>query len=101
MASQRPACRTADPELYYPHPPAAPNKLARALLSSALCSFPSTMVSHKALAAAAVAFFLSPPALAAMYPKNSPVLQVGAKDYDKLIAKSNHTSVSFTCTLAA
>lgn len=51
------------------------------------------MVSHKALAAAAVAFFLSPPALAAMYPKNSPVLQVGAKDYDKLIAKSNHTSI--------
>ncbi|EOD53128.1 putative pdi related protein a protein [Neofusicoccum parvum] len=51
------------------------------------------MVSHKALVAAAVAFFLSPPALAGMYPKNSPVLQVDAKSYDKLIAKSNHTSI--------
>ncbi|EKG22335.1 Thioredoxin [Macrophomina phaseolina MS6] len=28
-----------------------------------------------------------------MYPKNSPVLQVEAKDYDTLIAKSNHTSI--------
>lgn len=55
------------------------------------------MVSHKALVAAAVAFFLSPPALAGMYPKNSPVLQVDAKSYDKLIAKSNHTSVSSHC----
>lgn len=52
------------------------------------------MVSHKALAAAAVAAFFSSPALAAMYPKNSPVLQVEAKDYSSLIAKSNHTSVS-------
>lgn len=53
------------------------------------------MVSHKALTAAAVAFFLSPTALAGMYPKNSPVIQVEAKNYDSLIAKSNHTSVSF------
>ncbi|KAL1631357.1 hypothetical protein SLS54_000116 [Diplodia seriata] len=51
------------------------------------------MVSHKTLAAAAVAFFFSSPALAAMYPKNSPVLQVEAKDYSSLIAKSNHTSI--------
>ncbi|OJD29453.1 disulfide isomerase [Diplodia corticola] len=51
------------------------------------------MVSHKALAAAAAAFFLSSPALAGMYPKNSPVLQVEAKDYNSLIAKSNHTSI--------
>ncbi|KAB2573956.1 putative pdi related protein a protein [Lasiodiplodia theobromae] len=51
------------------------------------------MVSHKALAAAAVAAFFSSPALAAMYPKNSPVLQVEAKDYNSLIAKSNYTSI--------
>ena len=29
----------------------------------------------------------------AMYSKNSPVLQVDAKSYDKLIAKSNYTSI--------
>lgn len=28
-----------------------------------------------------------------IYTKNSPVLQVSAKDYDRLIAKSNHTSI--------
>ncbi|SPO02573.1 related to disulfide isomerase [Cephalotrichum gorgonifer] len=32
-------------------------------------------------------------AQAAFYSKNSPVLQVGAKNYDRLIAKSNHTSI--------
>lgn len=31
-----------------------------------------------------------------MYTKNSPVLQVDSKSYDRLIAKSNHTSVSLT-----
>ena len=29
-----------------------------------------------------------------LYTKNSPVLQVDAKNYDRLIAQSNHTSVS-------
>lgn len=34
-----------------------------------------------------------PAADAAIYTKNSPVLQLNAKTYDKLIAKSNYTSV--------
>lgn len=29
-----------------------------------------------------------------MYTKSSPVLQVTGKDYERLIAKSNHTTVS-------
>jgi protein disulfide-isomerase A6 len=36
-----------------------------------------------------------PAADAAIYTKNSPVLQLNAKTYDKLIAKSNYTSVCF------
>jgi protein disulfide-isomerase A6 len=31
-----------------------------------------------------------------IYTKNSPVLQVDAKSYDTLIAKSNHTTVGST-----
>lgn len=31
-----------------------------------------------------------------LYTKNSPVLQVDAKNYDMLIAQSNHTSVRLT-----
>jgi protein disulfide-isomerase A6 len=31
-----------------------------------------------------------------LYTKNSPVLQVDAKNYDTLIAQSNHTSVRLT-----
>ena len=47
------------------------------------------------LAAASAAVFLSFPVnVLAMYSKDSPVLQVNAKSYDDLIAKSNHTSVS-------
>jgi hypothetical protein len=34
-----------------------------------------------------------PAAQAGMYTKNSPVLQVDGKTYDRLIAQSNHTSV--------
>ncbi|KAF5001532.1 hypothetical protein FGRMN_1003 [Fusarium graminum] len=34
-----------------------------------------------------------PEAQAAIYTKNSPVLQVNARNYDKLIAKSNYTSI--------
>lgn len=44
------------------------------------------------LAASAASFFLSG-ADAAMYTKKSPVLQVDGKSYEKLIAKSNYTSV--------
>ncbi|KKA28566.1 hypothetical protein TD95_002908 [Thielaviopsis punctulata] len=40
------------------------------------------------------AILLAAPAVnAGMYPKSSAVLQVEAKTYDKLIAKSNHTSI--------
>ena len=35
-----------------------------------------------------------PGAQAGLYSKNSPVIQVSAKTYDQLIAKSNHTAVS-------
>jgi protein disulfide-isomerase A6 len=54
------------------------------------------MVHAKALTAAAAALLLALPCNASgLYSKNSPVLQVDAKNYDRLIAKSNHTSVSF------
>jgi protein disulfide-isomerase A6 len=47
-------------------------------------------------AAAAAAVLLALPCSAGgLYAKNSPVLQVDAKNYDRLIAKSNHTSVRF------
>ncbi|KAI3334073.1 thioredoxin-domain-containing protein [Ustulina deusta] len=46
------------------------------------------------VAVAAVAFLSAlPAAQAGLYTKGSPVLQVDAKNYDRLIAKSNHTSV--------
>ena len=52
------------------------------------------MVYTGALAAAATALLLASPATAAgLYPKSSAVLQVDAKNYDRLIAKSNYTSV--------
>lgn len=51
-------------------------------------------------ATAAVALLAAVPAAGAgLYPKNSPVLQVDAKDYDRLIGKSNYTSVSTAVTL--
>lgn len=44
--------------------------------------------------AAAAALLLALPATAAgLYPKSSAVLQIDAKNYDRLIAKSNYTSV--------
>jgi protein disulfide-isomerase A6 len=53
------------------------------------------MVHVTALTAAAAALLLALPCSAGgLYAKNSPVLQVDAKNYDRLIAKSNHTSVS-------
>ncbi|KAI1436811.1 thioredoxin-domain-containing protein [Xylaria sp. CBS 124048] len=46
------------------------------------------------LAVTAVAFLSALPTVqAGLYTKSSPVLQVDAKNYDRLIAKSNHTSV--------
>ncbi|KAI9684585.1 MAG: hypothetical protein M1822_005673 [Bathelium mastoideum] len=36
---------------------------------------------------------LAPVAASGLYTKNSPVLQVDGKSYDKLIARSNHTSI--------
>ncbi|KAI2641010.1 thioredoxin-domain-containing protein [Xylaria nigripes] len=47
-----------------------------------------------AVAVAAVAFLSALPTVqAGLYTKNSPVLQVDSKNYERLIAKSNHTSV--------
>ena len=37
---------------------------------------------------------------AGFYSKSSPVLQVDAKNYERLIAKSNHTSVRPTTSLS-
>lgn len=39
-----------------------------------------------------------PTAQAGIYTKNSPVLQLDARSYEQLIAKSNHTTVRFTVT---
>ncbi|KAF2096633.1 thioredoxin-domain-containing protein [Rhizodiscina lignyota] len=53
------------------------------------------MVQSMFLAAAAASLLFSMPTSAAqIYSKNSPVLQVDYKSYDKLIAQSNHTSVA-------
>ncbi|KAJ4297359.1 hypothetical protein N0V88_004277 [Collariella sp. IMI 366227] len=49
---------------------------------------------HSTLCAVAVALLSAlPGAEAGIYTKKSPVLQVDAKDYDRLIAKSNYTSI--------
>ncbi|GAB1310650.1 Disulfide-isomerase A6 [Madurella fahalii] len=49
---------------------------------------------HPTLCAVAVALLSAlPGAQAGLYTKKSPVLQVDAKDYDRLIAKSNYTSI--------
>jgi len=45
------------------------------------------------LAALTAALASMPSAQAAMYTKSSPVLQVNARTFDSLIAKSNHTSI--------
>jgi protein disulfide-isomerase A6 len=50
---------------------------------------------HPTLCALAVALLSAlPGANASIYTKKSPVLQVDAKDYDRLITKSGYTSVS-------
>ncbi|KAJ0167309.1 putative protein disulfide-isomerase [Colletotrichum tanaceti] len=49
---------------------------------------------HPTLLVAGAAVLSSLPSVqAGMYPQNSAVLQVDAKNYDSLIAKSNHTSI--------
>ena len=55
-------------------------------------SFVEKMHLTKTLAACAACMFACQPA-EAIYAKNSPVLQLDAKSYQKLIANSNHTSV--------
>ncbi len=52
------------------------------------------MVNTASLTTAAAAVLLAlPSAVDALYSKNSPVLQVTGKTYDRLIAKSNYTSI--------
>ncbi|KAK4984380.1 hypothetical protein LTR50_006635 [Elasticomyces elasticus] len=51
------------------------------------------MVHINTLAATAASLSLLTPALASLYSKSSPVLQVDGNSYDRLIAKSNHTSI--------
>jgi hypothetical protein len=53
-----------------------------------------TMVSSTALALSAATLFFSSSVSAGLYPKSSAVLSVDARSYERLIAKSNHTSVS-------
>lgn len=50
------------------------------------------MVRSTAVAAAVVALALNAEA-AGLYPKSSKVLQITGADYDRLIAKSNYTSI--------
>ena len=50
------------------------------------------MVRSTAIAAAVAALALQADA-AGLYPKSSMVLQVTTADYDRLIAKSNYTSI--------
>lgn len=45
-------------------------------------------------AAAAAALLALPHGACAMYAKDSPVLQLSGKTYDRLVAQSNYTSVS-------
>ncbi|KAI1321965.1 thioredoxin-domain-containing protein [Xylariaceae sp. FL0255] len=53
-------------------------------------------INNPAVAVAAVAFLSAIPTAVAsggLYTKNSPVLQVDAKNYESLIARSNHTAI--------
>lgn len=51
------------------------------------------MVHSKAITVAAAALLAALPVNAGLYSKNSPVIQVDAKNYDRVIAQSNYTSV--------
>jgi len=46
------------------------------------------------------ALTLAGAAQASLYSKSSSVLQVDASNYNKLITKSNHTSVSYTMSIS-
>ena len=67
-----------------------------ALLSKAALTFYYfKMVDRSSILLLAAVLFASLPVNAdGLYTKKSPVLQVDAKNYDSLIARSNHTSVS-------
>jgi hypothetical protein len=52
------------------------------------------MHSSPALLFSTASFLFSLPVSAGLYPKSSAVLSLDAKSYDRLITKSNHTSVS-------
>jgi protein disulfide-isomerase A6 len=51
------------------------------------------MVHTNVLAVAATALLAALPVQAGLYSKNSPVIQVDSRSYDRLIAQSNYTSV--------
>lgn len=51
------------------------------------------MVHTQALAVAAAALLAALPVNAGLYPKSSKVIQLDSKNYDRLIAQSNYTSV--------
>jgi hypothetical protein len=51
------------------------------------------MVPTTVITVAAAALLAAVPVNAGLYSKNSPVMQVDAKNYDRLIAQSNYTSV--------
>lgn len=53
----------------------------------------SFMMVQTGVLAAAASMLLASTVNAAIYTKNSPVLQVDSKNYDRLINQSNHTSV--------
>lgn len=63
-------------------------------LHRSLLSHPIKMVyAHSALALAATALLAAAPAQAGLYPKSSKVLQITPKNYDRLVAQSNYTTV--------
>jgi len=51
------------------------------------------MVHTGAITVAAAALLAALPVSAGLYSKSSPVIQIDAKNYDRLIAQSNYTSV--------
>ncbi|TVY24018.1 putative protein disulfide-isomerase [Lachnellula hyalina] len=51
------------------------------------------MVHTTSISLAAVALLAALPVNAGLYTKNSPVIQIDGKNYDRLIAKSNYTSI--------
>jgi hypothetical protein len=55
-----------------------------------------TMALTASLALVAAAGLFSVPVEAGLYARNSPVLSVTGKTYDRLIAQSNHTTVRST-----